>query len=149
MLHSLCNGAGQNPEPGVWPLYMRRRPSRRAPVRRRGSTSTSMTIRAASRAGLWGTWSFTPHNHFHFQNFARYELWTRADYDNWVASNRAQSRAINPGAKTTFCIMNTDLAQPSPSSPSNPGYGSCSPSVQGLSPWAGVTPTGTTSWTSG
>ena len=73
------------------------------------------------------------HNHFHFQNFARYELWTRADYDNWVASNRAQGQAIKPGAKTTFCIMNTDLAQPSPSSPSNPVYGSCSPSVQGLS----------------
>jgi hypothetical protein len=73
------------------------------------------------------------HNHFHFQDFARYELWTRADYDNWVASNRAQGQAIKRGAKTTFCIMDTDLVQRLPNSPSNPVYGSCSPSVQGLS----------------
>jgi hypothetical protein len=73
------------------------------------------------------------HNHFHFQDFARYELWTRADYDNWVASNRAQGQAIKRGAKTTFCIMDTDLVQRLPNSPSNPVYSSCSPSVQGLS----------------
>jgi archaellin len=73
------------------------------------------------------------HNHFHFQNFARYELWTRADYDNWVASNRAQGQAIKRGTKTTFCIMDTDLVQPLPSSPSSALYTSCSPRVQGLS----------------
>jgi Lysyl oxidase len=73
------------------------------------------------------------HNHFHFQDFARYELWTRADYDNWVASNRAQGQAIKRGAKTTFCIMDTDLVQRLPNSPSNSVYNSCSPSVQGMS----------------
>jgi lysyl oxidase len=73
------------------------------------------------------------HNHFHFEDFARYELWTRADYDKWVASNRAQGQAIKRGAKTTFCIMDTDLVQRLPNSPSNPVYSSCSTSVQGVS----------------
>jgi len=73
------------------------------------------------------------HNHCHFQDFARYELWTRADYDNWVASNRAQGQAIKRGAKTTFCIMDTNLVQRLPNSPSNSVYNSCSPSVQGMS----------------
>jgi hypothetical protein len=73
------------------------------------------------------------HNHFHFQDFARYELWTRADYDNWVASNRAQGQAIKRGAKTTFCIMDTNLVQRLPNSLTNSVYNSCSPSVQGMS----------------
>src|SRR5215211_6617219 len=34
-------------------------PSVRAPVRRRGLTSTSTIMRAASQASTWGTWSFT------------------------------------------------------------------------------------------
>jgi lysyl oxidase len=73
------------------------------------------------------------HNHFHFQDFARYELWTRADYDNWVASNRAQGQAIKRGTKTTFCIMDTNLVQRLQNSPSSRFYDSCSPSIQGLS----------------
>jgi len=73
------------------------------------------------------------HNHFHFQDFARYELWTKTDYEAWVSSNRAQGQAIKRGTKTTFCIMDTNLVQRLPNSPSNQVYGSCSPSIQGLS----------------
>jgi hypothetical protein len=69
------------------------------------------------------------HNHFHFENFARYELWTRSAYDNWLASNRSQGQAIRRGTKTTFCVMDTDRIQGS----SSPRYTTCSPNLQGLS----------------
>lgn len=69
------------------------------------------------------------HDHFHFENFARYELWTRSGYDNWVASNRAQGQAIKRGTKTTFCVMDTDLIQGS----SSKWYTTCTPDLQGLS----------------
>jgi hypothetical protein len=73
------------------------------------------------------------HNHFHFENFASYELWKRADYDNWVASNRAQGQAIKRGTKTTTCVMDTDLVQPLPNSPNSPVYNFCDLDVQGMS----------------
>jgi hypothetical protein len=73
------------------------------------------------------------HNHFHFENFASYELWRKADYDNWVASNRAQGQAIKRGTKTTSCIMDTNLVQPLPNSPNSPVYNFCDLDVQGMS----------------
>jgi Lysyl oxidase len=74
------------------------------------------------------------HNHFHFENFATYELWTRADYDSWLASGRAQGQAIKRGTKTTFCLMDTDHLQPTlTGSPPHPYYYQCSKTLQGIS----------------
>jgi len=74
------------------------------------------------------------HNHFHFQNFARYELWTRADYDAWLASGGSQGQAQRRGTKTTFCIMDTYQVQDLAGSPSAPAYSECSNTrPQGLS----------------
>src|SRR5688572_378306 len=39
------------------------------------------------------------HNHWHFQDFAKYELYTKADWQNQTGVKRGQ------GTKTTFCII--------------------------------------------
>lgn len=41
------------------------------------------------------------HNHWHFQNFAKYELYTKADWERRTGVKRGQ------GTKTTFCIIDT------------------------------------------
>jgi Lysyl oxidase len=74
------------------------------------------------------------HNHFHFENFASYELWTRADYDSWLASGMAQGQAIKRGTKTTFCLMDTNHVQPTlTGSPPNAYYTQCGKTLQGIS----------------
>ena len=71
------------------------------------------------------------HNHFHFQDFAEYELWTRADYDRWLSGGQGQAQ--RRGTKTTFCIMDTDRVQAIPGSPTSAYYTTCGKYVQGLS----------------
>lgn len=73
------------------------------------------------------------HNHFHFQDFAEYQLWTKADYDAWVSSGRSVGQAKRVGTKTTFCIMDTGLRQALPGSPSSAVYNQCGTTLQGLS----------------
>ncbi len=67
------------------------------------------------------------HSHFHFENFADYELWTKADYDS------GQGQARWRGKKTTFCIMDTRRVQALPGSPTSAYYSTCGKYVQGLS----------------
>jgi hypothetical protein len=73
------------------------------------------------------------HNHFHFENFASYELWTRTDYDNWVASGRSQGQAQRRSTKTTFCVMDTNIVKALPGTPSSAYYTECGQSFQGIS----------------
>jgi hypothetical protein len=74
------------------------------------------------------------HAHFHLENFARYELWTRADYDNWVASGRAQGQAQRRGTKTSFCLLDAEKLQVNlPGSPSSAYYTQCGQTFQGIS----------------
>ena len=73
------------------------------------------------------------HNHFHFEDFAEYELWTKSSYDAWVASGRNVGQAQKVGNKTTFCVMDTDRVQSLPGAPSRAVYSQCGTSIQGLS----------------
>lgn len=73
------------------------------------------------------------HNHWHFEQFADYELWTRAEYDKWIASGRNNGQAQKRGAKTTFCIMDTGKIQNLPGSPTAAQYTQCGQTLQGLS----------------
>ena len=73
------------------------------------------------------------HNHFHFEGFANYELWTRTEYDNWVASGRNQGQAQRRGTKTTFCLMDTLRVQALAGSPSSAVYNECGKTRQGIS----------------
>jgi hypothetical protein len=72
------------------------------------------------------------HNHFHFANFARYELLERDDAGLYRVARR--------GSKTTFCIL--DYVRLTSSGPSAPQY-STPPAAPGsrVSPPAGGTPT--------
>jgi len=81
-----------------------------------------------------GDFVFHPsHNHFHFENYADYELWTQAEYNNWIASGRNNGQAQKRGSKTTFCIMDNVKIQNLPGSPASPQYSQCGQTLQGMS----------------
>jgi hypothetical protein len=76
------------------------------------------------------------HDHFHFGSFARYELWTKAQYDQWLQSGRSrgQDDPKRISTKTTFCVMDVDRLDPHlPGSPEAPVYSTCGRTHQGLS----------------
>lgn len=73
------------------------------------------------------------HNHWHFENFAKYELWRREVYDRWIASGRTNGAASLNGSKVTFCIIDYTVYQELPNTPGSPAYNSCGRAFQGLS----------------
>jgi hypothetical protein len=64
------------------------------------------------------------HNHFHFADFARYELLKRDSMGVYQVTRLA-------GAKTSFCIL--DYVRVNTSGPSSGQYNTCGDTVQGLS----------------
>lgn len=71
----------------------------------------------------WFTWH-KAHGHIHFDDYAIYTLEPVSAPD---ASGRQST-------KTTFCIMDTDLIDPSlPGAPASPAYNACSTQTQGMS----------------
>jgi hypothetical protein len=109
----------------------------------RGDSSSGRTVAyqrlydGTSLVGEWPVGSFTyhpTHYHWHFEDFAQYELWTRTDYEHWLATGRTGSQARWRGGKVTFCIADTHQARTLPGSPSSPTYGAqCGQGLQGLS----------------
>jgi hypothetical protein len=78
------------------------------------------------------------HDHFHFEDFAEYQLWPAAVWDQWVADGRptATEQQLLPGrgVKTTFCVMDTSRVSATlPGSPTSAGYTTCGRSTQGMS----------------
>ena len=86
------------------------------------------------------------HHHWHFENFAEYELWPQAEYEQWLASGRQQGLPRWRGNKTTgqgesFCIRDSDLVEPLPASPQDKAYDACDQELQGISVgWADTYP---------
>ena len=100
------------------------------------------------------------HNHYHFDDWGKYELWTKADWDAWVAAGRpaqtqaqasqtvtlqattadeavqaaSTSSASAYGQKTTSCIMDEEFIKTFPSTPGGAAYPSsgCMPNSQNL-----------------
>ena len=74
---------------------------------------------------LVGQFVFHPeHNHFHFEGYASYQLFDSA----------GRTPASPPGAKTTFCVMDTTRIDTRlPGAPKTPVYSTCGASVQGMS----------------
>jgi hypothetical protein len=75
------------------------------------------------------------HNHYHFDNWGAYQLWTRAAYDSWIASGRSLGAAQFIGSKTTSCIMDEEFVRELSASPSSSRYpfvGCGAPNAQGL-----------------
>jgi lysyl oxidase len=75
------------------------------------------------------------HDHFHFGDFAEYQLWTRRDYKTWVERGRRyQEQYEEKGTKTTFCVYDTTRVDLSlPYSPHRKGFTTCTRWRQGLS----------------
>jgi hypothetical protein len=85
-------------------------------------------------------WHAQNHQHYHYDDWGRYELWDRPDFDAWVASGRTQGQADLRGTKTTSCVMDEEFIKTLPSTPFPAVYpsGGCLPNsqnvlVQGLS----------------
>ena len=84
-----------------------------------------------------GTFVFHPeHDHFHFGDFATYQLWTRSEYDAWVQSGRTEGeprRADRLASKVTFCVMDYEPVALKPQSPQEAVYAACGRRIQGIS----------------
>jgi hypothetical protein len=85
-----------------------------------------------------GDFVFHPgHDHFHFEDFAEYQLWPAAEWNQWVADGRPagseRSFLRGQGTKTTFCIMDTVRLASVPGSPTSAVYSGCGRTTQGLS----------------
>ncbi len=62
-------------------------------------------------------WHAQNHNHFHYDDWGRYELWDRPDFDAWIASGRTQGAADLHGTKTTSCVMDEEFFTTLPGTP--------------------------------
>jgi hypothetical protein len=86
------------------------------------------------------------HHHYHFDNWGRYELWTKAGYDAWVASGRSTGQAKVVGTKTTSCVLDEEFVKEIGSAPAFGQFptSGCQPDannvmLEGLSPGWGDT----------
>jgi hypothetical protein len=57
------------------------------------------------------------HQHYHFDNWGRYQLWKKADYDAWKASGGSNGAPDQIGTKTTSCIMDEEFITTLPGTP--------------------------------
>lgn len=83
-----------------------------------------------------GVFAYHPaHHHFHFDAFARYELWTKREFARAEAAGftSGEPRWVSP--KVTFCVYDSRRA----GSTAPATYHTCTPLMEGLSPgWADV-----------
>ena len=63
------------------------------------------------------------HHHYHFDNWGRYELWTKSGYDAWIASGRTAGAPSYTGVKTTSCVIDEEFVASAPSTPYPGPYG--------------------------
>jgi hypothetical protein len=78
------------------------------------------------------------HQHWHFEQFAAYELWTQDDYDQWLASGRSEGGPRWLGSKTTgltegVCLRDSGIVSRLPGTPDRMRYNLCGLAMQGLS----------------
>jgi hypothetical protein len=62
-------------------------------------------------------WHAQNHQHFHYDDWGRYELWDRADFDAWIVSGRTVGEADLRGTKTTSCVMDEEFFTQLPGTP--------------------------------
>jgi hypothetical protein len=80
------------------------------------------------------------HKHYHYDDWGRYELWTKAAYDTWIANGRTGGSPML-GSKTSSCIVDEEFVRQLPHQPYPPVYRftGCQPDsqnrmIQGISP---------------
>lgn len=59
------------------------------------------------------------HYHYHYDDWGRYALFTKAEYDSWVAAGRPATlpSGVDIGVKTTSCILDEEFIRPFESTP--------------------------------
>jgi hypothetical protein len=79
-------------------------------------------------------WHGANHQHYHFDDWGEYQLWTRAAYDQWVADGRPPGEGGMIGTKTTSCVMDEEFIKTLPGTPWPAIYPSdgCSPNSQNI-----------------
>jgi hypothetical protein len=72
------------------------------------------------------------HSHYHYDDWGRYELWTKAAYDAWIASGRTKGTPT-VGSKTTSCMVDEEFIRnlPNQTYPSTYNPDGCFPNSQG------------------
>jgi hypothetical protein len=71
------------------------------------------------------------HNHYHFDGWGAYQLWTAAEYDAWLAGGSTTPEAT--GTKTTSCVLDEEFVAQLPGArwPGTYNFGGCNPDAQG------------------
>jgi hypothetical protein len=57
------------------------------------------------------------HHHFHLDDWGRYELWKRADYDAWIAGGRTSAGTPLLGHKISSCALDDEFVAGVPGAP--------------------------------
>ena len=88
------------------------------------------------------------HDHYHYDNWGRYQLFTKSEYDGWVAAGKPKTlpTGVELGTKTTSCVMDEEFIKGLSNTPFPgvfPGNG-CMPDnnqalLEGISPGWGDT----------
>jgi concanavalin A-like lectin/glucanase superfamily protein/fibronectin type III domain protein/lysyl oxidase len=112
-----------------------------AAIQRVYNDSGGFTDYSASNSFYW----HAAHQHYHYDNWGTYELWTKSAFENWLASGRTQGSPV-VGSKTTSCVEDEEFIKTMPNMPYPPVHSpdGCFPDssglmLQGLSPGWGDT----------
>ena len=71
------------------------------------------------------------HQHYHFDHWGKFQLWTAADYDAWVAGGSTGPEAT--GSKTTSCVLDEEFVKQLNGAnwPGVYNFSGCNPDSQG------------------
>ena len=72
------------------------------------------------------------HDHYHFEDWGQYQLWTKAEYDLFVSTGGNDGDFNFLGSKTTSCVLDEEFISTLPNSPVSGvyPYTGCVPNVQ-------------------
>ena len=80
-----------------------------------------------------GTFVFhSAHQHFHFEGFARYELWTKREFDRAAARGFTSGQPTYTSPKVSSCILDLRRVD-STMGPPQAVYRTCTPLMEGIS----------------
>ncbi|HNA88654.1 MAG TPA: Ig-like domain-containing protein [Anaerolineales bacterium] len=70
-----------------------------------------------------------PHDHYHFEDWGQYELWSKADYEDFLANGGSSAEYTHIGTKTTACVLDEEFITTLIETP-----------FPGVYPWTGCMP---------
>lgn len=80
-----------------------------------------------------GVFAFHPsHQHFHFDGFARYELWRQRDFERAEAGGFSSGKPLYTSPKVSFCVLDLERVDAA-NGPPTAFYRTCTPAMEGIS----------------